>query len=85
MSNNKFYKQIDGVVMGSPLDPAVANIFMCSFENKCLKDTSQLKPVFYRWYVDDIFVLFSTLNHAEKIQRVLTFQTSQQLFVRERK
>ena len=38
MFNNKFYKQIDGVVMGSPLRPALANIFMCNFENKWLKD-----------------------------------------------
>ena len=34
MFNNKFYKQIDGMAMGSPLGPALANIFMCSFENK---------------------------------------------------
>ena len=32
--NNKFYKQIDGVAMWSPLGPALANIFMCSFKNK---------------------------------------------------
>ena len=38
MFNNKFYKQIDGVAMGSPLGPAPANIFMFSFENKWLKD-----------------------------------------------
>ena len=34
MFNNKFYKQIDGVAMGSPLRPALTNIFMCSFEKK---------------------------------------------------
>ena len=34
MFNNKFYKQIDGLVMGSLLRPPLANIFMCSFENK---------------------------------------------------
>ena len=28
------YKQIDGVAMGSPLGLALANIFMCNFENK---------------------------------------------------
>ena len=56
MFKNKFYKQIDGAAMGSPLGPALANIFMCSFENKWLKDCpSGLKPVFYRRYVDDIF------------------------------
>ena len=41
MFNNKFYKQIDGVAMGSPLGPALANIFMCNFENKWLKDCPQ--------------------------------------------
>ena len=56
--SNKFYKQIDGVAMGSPLGPALANIFMCSFENKWLKDCPHsLKPVFYRRNVDDIFVM----------------------------
>ena len=49
MFNNKFYKQIDGVAMGSLLGPALANIFMCNFENKWLKDCPHsLKPVFYR-------------------------------------
>ena len=32
--NNKYYKQVDGASMGSPLGPALANIFMCSFESK---------------------------------------------------
>ena len=34
MFNNKYYKQVDGVAMGSPLGPALGNIFMCSFESK---------------------------------------------------
>ena len=31
--NNKYYKQVDGTAMGSPLGPVLANIFMCSFQN----------------------------------------------------
>ena len=47
--NNKFYKQIECVAIGFPLGPALANIFMCSFESKWLKDCPHnLKPVFYR-------------------------------------
>ena len=73
MFNNKFYKQIDGVAMGSPLGPALANIFMCNFENKWLKNCpDSLKPVFYRRYVDDIFVLFSSLDQAEKFKKYLS-------------
>ena len=67
MFKNKFFKQIDGVAMWSPLALALANIFMFSFENKCLKDcTHSLEPVFYRRYVDDIFILLSSLDQAEK-------------------
>ena len=59
--------------MGSPLGPALANIFMCNFENKWLKDCPHsLKPVFYRRYVDDIFVLFSSLDQAEKFKKYLS-------------
>ena len=35
---NKYYKQVDGVAMGSPLGLALANIFICSFESKWLRD-----------------------------------------------
>ena len=59
--------------MGSPLGPALANIFMYNFENKWLQDCPHsLKPVFYRRYVDDIFVLFSSLDQAEKFKKCLS-------------
>ena len=67
------YKQIDGVAMGCPLGPAPANIFMGSFEIKWLKDCPHtLKPVFYRRYVDDIFVLFAFLDYAETFKKYLS-------------
>ena len=31
--DNKLYKQIDGVAMGSPLDSTLANAFLCHYEN----------------------------------------------------
>ena len=67
MFNNKYYKQVDGVAMGSPLGPALANIFMCSFESKWFRDClNDFRPVFYRRYVDDILALFSSPDHADK-------------------
>ena len=58
--------------MGSPLGPALANIFMCNFENKWLKDCPHsLKPVFYRRYVDDIFVLFSSLVSSSLVLSIV--------------
>ena len=59
MFNKKFYKQNDGVAMGSPLGSALANIFLSNFENKWLKDCPHSsKPAFYRRYVHDVFVFF---------------------------
>ena len=53
------FSQIDGVAMGSPLDPTLANIFLCYHETTWLKDCPKsFKPVYYKRYVDDFFVLF---------------------------
>ena len=58
--DNKLYKQIDGVAMGSPLGSTLANAFLCHYE--C---PSQSKPVVYRHYVDNIFVLFKSKEHVK--------------------
>ena len=73
MFNNKYYKQVDGVAMISPLSPTLANIFMCSCESKWVRDCpNDFKPVFYRRYVDDIFALFSSPDHADKFKKCLS-------------
>ena len=36
--SSKFYNQIDGVAMGSPLAPVLANIFMGFYESKWLDE-----------------------------------------------
>ena len=62
----EFYSQIDGVAMGSPLRPTLANIFLCHHKKKWLNDCpNNLKPVFYKRYVDDIFVLFKKSEHVQ--------------------
>ena len=63
-----FYTQVDGVAMGSPLGPSLANAnaFLCHHEIKWLNDCpDKFKPVFYKRYVDDIFVLFKRPEHVK--------------------
>ena len=57
--NDVLYKQKDGVAMGSPLGPTMANVFLSFYEIKWLEQCpNDFKSVFYRRYVDDIFVFF---------------------------
>ena len=59
------YKQCDGMAMGSPLGPSFANIFMCHLEEMFLEMCPPtFKPIFYRRYVDDTFVIFKEQDHA---------------------
>ena len=56
--NSKFYNQVDGVAMGSPLAPVLANIFMGFHESKWFNEYNLNKPKFYLRYVDDILAAF---------------------------
>ena len=61
--DGQYYDQTDGVAMGSPLGPVLADIFMCDFEEKwVMKNTNQL-TIWFR-YVDDTFTLFKNKNDA---------------------
>ena len=51
--DGKLYEEIDGVAMGSPLGPLMANAFLCSIKEKLEQDNKL--PEFYRRYVDDTF------------------------------
>ena len=73
--DNILYRQIDGVAMGSPLGPCFANAFLCYHEKSWLDNCpSEFKPVYYRRYVDDIFVLFSSPDHLPQFQEYLNKQ-----------
>ena len=67
MFNDILYKQKDGVAMGSPLGTTIANVFLSFYEMKWLEQCpNEFKPVFYRRYIDDIFVLFKSAEHIFK-------------------
>ena len=61
-----FYTQIDGVAMGFPLCPSLANAFLCHHETKWLNDCpKKFKSVFFKRYANDIFVLFKRPEHVK--------------------
>ena len=67
--NNKMYKQIDRVAMGSPLGPALANIFVAYQEKKLFIDNNQ--PLIYFRYVDDTFAMFETEFNCNRFLKQL--------------
>ena len=56
MFNDEIYIQSDGVAMGSPLGPLLANVFMTSLEEEVIP---KLTPYLCNWkrYVDDTHMI----------------------------
>ena len=65
--DGKFFYQVDGVAMDSPLGPALADLFMGYNEQKWLQSDHGRLVKFYRRYMDDIYC------HFENEQQALTF------------
>jgi len=73
--NDSIYTQIDGVAMGSPLGPCYANTFLCHHEQAWLSNCpANFKPIFYRRYMDDTFLLFNDPSHINPFLSYLNSQ-----------
>ena len=68
--DGQYYDQIDGVAMGSPLDPVLANIFMCHFKERWVMNGKVCPLLWYR-YVDDTFTMFDSKNTANEFLQYL--------------
>lgn len=65
--DGKLYQQINGISMGSPISPALANAFLCYHETRWLEECpTEFKPLLYRRYVDDTFLVFRSPDHAPR-------------------
>ena len=70
--NEKLYKQQDGVAMGSPLGPDYAESFLSYHERIWIAECpDDIKPIKYRRYVDDIFVLCRDLDHHRRFMEYM--------------
>ena len=78
------YQQTDGVAMGSPLGPTLANIFLCYYEEIWLsKCPQQFKPKYYQRYVDDIFLLFNDPSEVNKFEKYMNSRHTNMNFTKE--
>jgi hypothetical protein len=76
----QFYEQIDGVAMGSPPSPVIANFYMEVFKEMAL-DRAPHKPLCWFRYVDDTFVIWphgtnrlkGLLDHLNGIHQNIQF------------
>ena len=66
MYDNKLYKQVDGVTMGSPLGPTLANFFLGCTEEKTFAHNKKLLPKLYLRYIDDVYAVFDCDNDCLK-------------------
>ena len=62
--NGKVYDQIDGVAIGSPIAPVLADLFLGHYENVWLNEHKCPSVQFYRRYIDDTFCLFNNKHEA---------------------
>ncbi|CAF3796434.1 unnamed protein product [Rotaria socialis] len=69
--DGELYDQIDGVPMGSPLTPLLAEIFLQDFERKHLSSFNQMGIIYWKRYVDDTFVLVDSKVPIKGISYIL--------------
>ena len=81
--NGAYYDQIDGVAMGSPLAPLLANLYLGHHEQNWLKNYNGVSPVFYKRYVDDVIALFANREEAKLFLEYLNEQNDSIAFTME--
>ncbi len=69
MFEGQFYRQTHGAVMGSPVSPIVANLYMENFEVKALS-TATITPDAWLRYVDDTFTVLQKYDVSEFTEHI---------------
>ena len=70
--NGDYYYQTDGVAMGTPLGPTLADLFMSYYEQIWLDECPlEFKPKYYQRYVDNVFISVEIIEHVGKFKEYL--------------
>ena len=77
------YDQVDGVAMGSSLAPILANIFIGYHKKGWIRNYNCGGLLYYKRYIDDIFMLFETKDHAVSFDNYISRQYSNVKFTME--
>ena len=75
--DGKFYHQIKGTAMGTPMAVSFANLFMSKFETNLLDDYKkeyQKGPVMWIRYIDDVFFVWD--HNQEELMHFLSYCNS---------
>ena len=80
----KFYEQVKGAAIGSPVGPIVANLYMEYFEQKAL-NTAPHFPRFWHRYVDDTFVIQKEIHKQDFLQHINSLDPAIQFTVEDNK
>ena len=76
----RFFEQLQGAAIGSPITPIVAKLYMEEFEIRAI-NTAEHPPRIWMGYVDDIFVVIKTsykekfLKHLNSLDSHIQFTT----------
>ena len=65
----KFYEQVEGAAMDSPISPIVANLFMENFEMRALQPSPN-PPLLWKRFVDDTFVIINKAHKEEFLTHI---------------
>ena len=60
----------DGLAMGSPVSPPVANLFMAEFEKEALESFEEVKPRKWNRYVDDVISIMKRSLVGDLLQHL---------------
>ena len=65
----KFYEQVEGAAMGSPISPIVANLLMENIEMRALQSSPD-PPLLWKRFVDDTFVIIKKAHKEEFLTHI---------------